>query len=88
MIDVKQAARIAKEYMAEMFPPQEIGNLMLEEAELSDDGSSWRVTVSFSEHKGKSAIEAMTGIESKRSYKDLKIRAEDGTVLAMKIRQV
>ena len=88
MINVKEATRIAKEYMAEMFQPEEIPNLMLEEAELAEDGSSWRVTVSFSEHKGKSAIEAMTGIESKRSYKDLKIRADDGTVLAMKIRLV
>ena len=88
MIDVKDAVRITLEYVRELFDPEEIPNLTLEEVEISPDGDHWLVTVSFQRSYAKSPIEAMTGHQSAPIYKIVKVHAETGQVLSMKIRTV
>ena len=86
MIDAKKAVRIALEYVQELYKPEEIPHLALEEVELSSDEGFWLVTVSFLKSAPQSAIEAMTGQHAASTYKILRIQAEGGQVHSMKIR--
>lgn len=86
MINVKDAVRIALEYVQELHEPEELPHLTLEEVELSADEVFWLVTVSFLKTAAQSAIEAMTGQQGTPTYKILKIHAESGQVHSMKIR--
>ncbi len=89
MIDAKEAARIAFEYVQEVYKADEIPHLSLEEVELSSEGDFWFVTVSFLRPVSKSPIEAMTtGQLGTATYKVLKIQAEGGQVHSMKIRTI
>ena len=49
-MDVKEAAKLAKDYVVDLFAEEGIGNVGLEEIELrpGPDGSFWSVTVGFS----------------------------------------
>ncbi len=88
MIDVKEAVRIAMDYVQAVYRPEDISQPLVEEVELSDDGDFWSVTVSFLRAAAKSPIEAMTGQQGTRAYKVLRIQAETGQVHSMKIRTV
>ncbi len=89
MIDAKEAARIAFEYVQEVYKADEIPHLSLEEVELSSEGDYWLVTVSFLRPVSKSPIEAMTtGQQGTATYKLLRIQAEGGQVHSMKIRTI
>jgi hypothetical protein len=72
--------------MGELYEPEQISQLTLEEVELSSDGSSWRVTLSFVRPARKSAIEAMTGQQGTPIYKVLEIHGETAEVQSMKNR--
>lgn len=84
MIDVKEAVRVAMEYVQAMYTSEEISQLLLEEVELSGDESTWSVTVSFLRPVAKSPIEAMTGQHGAPIYKVLTLRADSGQVRSMK----
>lgn len=88
MIDAKESVRIAMEAMGELYGGEQTPQLMLEEVELSEDGRSWQVTLSFFRPIQKSAIEAMTGQPGVPVYKVLAIDAESGQVHSMKVRQM
>ena len=88
MIDLKEAVRIAIESVQTLYKDVSIEEAMLEEAELSEDGQFWLVTVSFLRPVPKSPIEAMTGQHGALAYKILKIQTETGTVQSMKSRMV
>ena len=47
-MDVKEAAKLAKEYVADLFAEEGIDNVGLEEIELGDDRQFWEVMVGFS----------------------------------------
>jgi hypothetical protein len=47
-MDVKEAARIAKEHVADLFKEEGAKNIGLEEIEFDEAQSNWRVTVGFS----------------------------------------
>ncbi len=51
MLDVKQAANLARQYLIELFDYRELWGLTLEEAELSEDGKHWLITLSFLEDR-------------------------------------
>ena len=91
-VDIKSAVKKAKEYLADFFP-EEIDTIRLEETELNEDGTFWRVTLSFLE-----LMDPSTTIKSpfsnmfegsvsygNRIYKSLRVRASDGEVLGMTI---
>jgi hypothetical protein len=82
VIDVKMAAKKAKEYAQEMYGgdflglPMGLPSVLLEEVERSDDGRFWYVTLGWDADR----------LGTKRIYKVFKIRADDGEVVSMKIR--
>lgn len=91
MIDVQDAVRNAFEYIENLFDDEEIKDLRLEEIELTDDENFWLVTLGFFRSNVQDDQEGIlasvvTG-PPKREYKIMRIRAEDGEVRAMKIRQ-
>ena len=89
-MDVKEAAKLAKEYVADLFAEEGIGNVGLEEIELRPEpkGRFWSVTVGFSrpwDHGGLATITlGQKGL--RRSYKVLRIEDESGTVESIKDR--
>jgi hypothetical protein len=47
-MEVKEAARMAKEYIADLFADEEIADIGLEEIEFDHESNLWVVTVGFS----------------------------------------
>ena len=86
-MDVREAAKIAKAYVADLFADEGIANVGLEEIELGPTGI-WKVTVGFSrpwDHSGLAAItHGQKGL--RRSYKVLQIRNSTGNVMSVKDR--
>lgn len=98
-INVKEAVRIAVEYVRELYAPEQLDDLRLEEVELSDDGKHWFITLGFAapelkrqqrqpEPPGGSVLSLLRPQTLEREYKVVKINARSGDVQSMKIRQV
>ena len=84
MINVKEAVAQAKQYLVDLFGEEQLYDLNLEEAELSEDDRYWFITLSFTRRvKDPSALHLLT---SKRDYKAIKIDSSSKEVKAMKIR--
>ncbi|MEH2417714.1 hypothetical protein [Nostoc sp.] len=99
MIDVKTAVNAAYEYIKSIqdMMGSSLGDLRLEEVELSEDKSFWLITLGFDIPKKppKSRLEdliptslASTPVLYEREYKLFKVNSLTGKVEAMKIRQV
>src|SRR4051812_2774435 len=99
-VNVKDAVRIAVEYVRDLFAAEQLIDLRLEEVELSEDGEYWFVTLGFSRaevQKQHDPIEstvtgALMGVlrpqTLQREFKVVKIHARSGDVQSVKIRQV
>ena len=97
-INVKDAVRIAVEYVRGLYAPEELLDLRLEEVELSESGKYWLVTLGFVPEikKQQRPIEPAAGgllsmlrsQDLEREYKVVKINATSGDVQSMKIRQL
>ena len=90
MIDVKQSINIAFEYFKELYKPEDLQDVSLEEVELSDDEQYWFVTLGFSRPPSKLTNPLQAFAVQKllpRDYKVVKIHTESGQVLSMKIRE-
>ena len=87
-MDVKKAAKLAKEYLSDLFSEEGISNLGLEEIELGTDGRFWEVTIGFSrpwDHGGLAAVTlGQKGL--RRSYKVLRIDDCSGSVVSVRDR--
>lgn len=83
MINIKDASQKAIEHIQSLYPNRDLGDVLLEEAEISDDGQFWIVTVSFKRPSASGGVgeSVFTG---NRSYKVFKILVENGEVRSMK----
>ncbi len=88
MIDVKQAVQFAANYVKELYEPQQLNDMRLEETERAEDGAHWLITLSFerSTKRRKSKLSEIVNQPPTRDYKILKINATSGEVQSMKIR--
>ena len=89
-MDVKEAAKLAKEYVAYLFAEEGISNVGLEEIVFRDDGDEeyWDVTVGFSrpwDHGGLATI-TLGQTSLRRSYKVLRIDNDSSDVESVKDR--
>ncbi len=84
MIDVRQASEAALSHLKSLYPSYDLGNVLLEEAELTDDEKFWLITLSF-RAPGKSASDFFG---EPRDLKIIKISADTGDLKSMKIRKV
>ncbi len=89
MIDFKAAVKAALAFLAEAFPNEEVRGVRLEEIDLSPDEKFWYVTVSYLREASSPSelARAVSGFDV-REYKVIAIRADDGRVQSMKIRQL
>lgn len=98
-MDVKEAVRTAKNYIAELFTGETITNIGLEEVVFDDTSNNWEVTIGFSRpwdyEKIRSPIaEALANPLAERSinrpvvrsYKLVCINDDDGHVISLKNR--
>jgi len=83
MIDARKAAMAAQEYLKSVYPETQFQNLQLEEVELTDDQKFWLITFSFISPGAMVFVHPIP-----KDYKLFKIRADNGEVISMKIRQV
>ena len=83
MININEAAQKAIEHISSLFPNRDLGDILLEEAEISEDDQYWIITVSFQ----RPAVSGGVGesvFTGNRSYKVFTILAENGEVRSMK----
>lgn len=93
-MDVKEAARTAKEYLADLFSEEEITDVGLEEVAFDGLSSEWRITMGFSRpwnrQRGHMNVFAALGdrqpSQMERSYKVIAINDESGAVISLKDR--
>lgn len=91
-MDVKDAVKLAKQYVAELFAEEEIKNIGLEEVEFDVENNNWSVTIGFSRpwDEPRSTFAALAGqmLYPKRSCKVILISDDDDTVISVKDREV
>jgi hypothetical protein len=89
-MNVKSAVAVAKQHVADLFGPEDVVNLALEEVEYDDTKDQWRITVGFTrswEHDlagGPFADFAVNPL--RRTYKVV-IVDKDGKPLSVKNRE-
>ena len=87
-MDVKAAARVAKECVADLFEDEEITQIGLEEVEFDSEAHDWNVTIGFTrpwEHSN-FLINALGDRWPARSYKVIRINDKDGHMISVKDR--
>jgi hypothetical protein len=90
-IDVREAVRIAGQYMRDLYQGENLPNFRLEEVELSDDNLEWRITFGFTASEKDVETNSFTtalGSTSRprRDYKLIRVNARTGKALSMSIR--
>ena len=91
-MDVREAIRIAKDYVNEVLGDEQISNLGLEETEFDPASGCWIITLAFSRPwntprtRAQEVLENLGAVSSlRRSYKVLMV-SDKGDVLSMKNR--
>lgn len=88
MIDVKTAIQKARNQMGEFFPDKK-ESVRLEEVLFNENLQEWIITMSYlGEKPENSGFDYFSQFEKGRVFKQLKIDAEKGVFLEMKIREL
>ena len=91
-MDVKEAVRTARKYIANLFADEGVEYVGLEEVEFDDSASVWNVTIGFYRSwdlpKPKPLLPGLEVQESppplkRRSYKIVRIHDRDGQVISV-----
>lgn len=91
-MDVKEAVRIAREYITDLFADENVKHVGLEEVEFDDLSSVWNITIGFyrSWELPKDPPSFTLVFEgsappslTRRSYKIVRIRDDDGHVMSV-----
>ena len=92
---VKEAVKVALEFVSDAFSDEKLSNLGLEEVVYDDLQEIWKITVGFSRpwDYPRHTIASMTNPEllaraAIRTYKIVEIRDSDGEVTAIKVKIV
>ena len=87
-MNVREAARTAKDHLTKVFSDEQITHVGLEEVEFDDFSESWKITIGFFrpwERPGNVLETTLGGLPTygKRSFKVVRIRDEDGEMLSI-----
>ena len=87
-MDVKQAAKLAKDYVSDLFADERIADVGLEEIERESNQRFWNVTVGFSRpwDQRNPTVTTLGQTKLRRSYKQLRINDETGAVHSVRDR--
>ncbi len=89
-LGVKEAVKAARVYFDDIYRDEQLEGVLLEEVELSDNEHIWHVTFGYDTDRptASGAGLSFTRPGFVREYKTIDINAEDGSLLAVKIRKV
>jgi hypothetical protein len=88
MIDVKDAVKIAMDFVKNIYTGEKFDRVTLEEVELSDDSPFWYVTLGLGQVIQTDPFAVLSGGgKVSVKYKVFTIHRETGEVISMKIRQ-
>ena len=82
MIDAREATRISRDYFDAMYDGASMGEVLLEEIELIEEGKYWLVTYGFDWNPTSGTSSIGPG---DRKHKAVKLDAENGQMISMKI---
>lgn len=88
-MDVKEAVRTAKDYLADLYVDEEIVNVGLEEVRYDYDTDKWHVTIGFSrpwDRRLPMSVRSGNGGLIERSYKEICIDDAEGRIEWLKAR--
>jgi hypothetical protein len=85
MIDIREASQKAMEHLAALYPETDLGQILFEEAELTDDDRFWLITLSYKSPVAASGV-GQSVFVGDRSYKVFKLSAESGEIRSVKSR--
>ena len=85
MIDVNEASRKAIDHLIDLYPDHDLGKILFEEAELTDDDKFWLITLSYKSPVAAGGV-GQSMFVGDRSYKVFKILAETGEIRSIKNR--
>lgn len=95
-MEVKEAVRVAKEYVNDVFSEETIEDFGLEEVDFDDASNEWKITLGFSRPwSGKQVAQSAGGFgftlippprHAGRAYKVVRIQDEQGRVTSLKDR--
>lgn len=89
MLDVQTAIKNATKFLATtgvLVGKRNPADMRLEEVHLSEDGDFWFVTLSYYNGMEEPAI-AHAFSDTSRTYREFRVRADDGQVIAMEVPQ-
>jgi hypothetical protein len=92
-IDAKTAVGNAVAYVSDMYKDEHITDVLLEEIEMNEAETAWRVTVGFTRVMPMNPLLAgdlakMFSLKGDRLYKVIEVDAVNGAVRSMKIRDI
>lgn len=83
--DIKQATKLAEQYLHDLYEGRDFENLRLEEVEWREHENAWLITLGFDE-PDRNRLSAAIG-QPPRDFKTFEIEAETGRLRAMKMRR-
>ena len=86
MLNVKEAVKQAKAYVADLFADEGITNLGLKGVEHDDGAKTWKITLGFTRPLQSPFGER--GFVGGRTYKTVRLRDTDGEVISVIPREV
>jgi hypothetical protein len=86
MIDVNEASSRAIAHLKTLYPDQDLGKILFEEAELTDDDRFWIITLSYKSPVAASGVGRSVFVGD-RSSKVFKLLAENGDIRSVKNRE-
>ncbi len=87
MIDVNEASSKAIAHLKKLYPEQDLGKILFEEAELTDDDRFWIITISYKSPVAASGV-GQSVFVGDRSRKVFKMLSENGEIRSVKNREV
>ena len=87
-MEVRDAVKSAKNYVAEMFEDEPIHNIGLEEIEFDRAQGVWSVTIGFAREWRESGSVMRALASPCRTYKVVRISDTDGTVQSIRHREI
>lgn len=85
ILDTQKAVRLAKQWLATQLSEEGVANIGLEEVRFVDD--SWEITLGFSRPWDSSVLPFATLGAKHRTYKIIKVRDSDESIVEMRNRE-
>jgi hypothetical protein len=85
-MQVQEAVKLAKEWVAEVYSEEGISNVGLEEVEFDDTRNVWNITLGFSRQWDRNAVATVMD-KLRRSYKIVSVSDYNGKVLSLRNRE-